>query len=97
MLQREVPLLLGPCLPTEKDMGYAMATIAAVDSVKYSSCHIHGMVICIIAPLDFFYPFAFVARESATGKLINEYLEKKSELDDHVVHLLFSANRWEAV
>lgn len=41
--------------------------------------------------------FKFPARESATGKLINEYLEQKSELDDHVIHLLFSANRWEAV
>jgi len=39
----------------------------------------------------------FVARESSTGKLINDYLEQKSELDDHVIHLLFSANRWEAV
>jgi len=38
-----------------------------------------------------------VARESATGKIINDYLEQKSELDDHVIHLLFSANRWEAV
>ena len=36
------------------------------------------------------------ARESATGKLINDYLEQKSEIDDHVIHLLFSANRWEA-
>lgn len=39
----------------------------------------------------------FPARESSTGKLINDYLEQKSELDDHVIHLLFSANRWEAV
>lgn len=41
--------------------------------------------------------FVCVARESSTGKLINDYLEQKSELDDHVIHLLFSANRWEAV
>ena len=47
--------------------------------------------------LIIFCVFAFLARESATGKLINEYLEQKSELDDHVIHLLFSANRWEAV
>jgi dTMP kinase len=39
----------------------------------------------------------FPARETATGQLINEYLQCKSELDDHAIHLLFSANRWEAV
>jgi dTMP kinase len=36
-------------------------------------------------------------RASATGKLINEYLTQKAEMDDHAVHLLFSANRWEQV
>jgi len=27
--------------------------------------------------------------------MINQYLQSKSTLDDHVIHLLFSANRWE--
>jgi len=27
--------------------------------------------------------------------MIDEYLRSKSELDDHAIHLLFSANRWE--
>lgn len=36
-------------------------------------------------------------RSTAIGKVINDYLEKKIELDDHAVHLLFSANRWESV
>eukprot|EP00526_Cylindrotheca_closterium_P023180 CAMPEP_0113646230 /NCGR_PEP_ID=MMETSP0017_2-20120614/24410_1 /TAXON_ID=2856 /ORGANISM="Cylindrotheca closterium" /LENGTH=171 /DNA_ID=CAMNT_0000558093 /DNA_START=90 /DNA_END=602 /DNA_ORIENTATION=+ /assembly_acc=CAM_ASM_000147 len=31
------------------------------------------------------------------GDLINKYLKSKQELDDRSVHLLFSANRWEAV
>lgn len=29
--------------------------------------------------------------------MINAYLAKATELDDHAIHLLFSANRWEAV
>lgn len=29
--------------------------------------------------------------------MINAYLSKAAELDDRAVHLLFSANRWEAV
>ena len=29
--------------------------------------------------------------------MIGEYLSCKSELEDHVIHLLFSANRWEAM
>ncbi|GMQ10009.1 hypothetical protein CsSME_00053183 [Camellia sinensis var. sinensis] len=27
--------------------------------------------------------------------MISSYLANKSELDDHAIHLLFSANRWE--
>eukprot|EP00062_Callorhinchus_milii_P000459 gi/632934482/ref/XP_007884875.1/ PREDICTED: thymidylate kinase isoform X1 [Callorhinchus milii] len=36
-------------------------------------------------------------RGTAIGQLINSYLEKKSNLEDHTVHLLFAANRWERV
>jgi dTMP kinase len=36
-------------------------------------------------------------RTTQTGKLINDYLMNKAELEDHAVHLLFSANRWETV
>nr|XP_045003489.1 thymidylate kinase isoform X2 [Jaculus jaculus] len=39
----------------------------------------------------------FPERSTEIGKLLNSYLEKKSELEDHSVHLLFSANRWEQV
>ena len=35
-------------------------------------------------------------RSTTIGKMISSYLENKAELEDHVVHLLFSANRWEA-
>ncbi|XP_061834503.2 thymidylate kinase isoform X1 [Nerophis lumbriciformis] len=39
----------------------------------------------------------FPDRTTTIGKLISAYLEKKSDLEDHTVHLLFSANRWEMV
>ncbi|XP_059923275.1 thymidylate kinase [Gadus macrocephalus] len=39
----------------------------------------------------------FPDRTTTIGKLISSYLENKSDLEDHTVHLLFSANRWELV
>ncbi|KAG8445377.1 hypothetical protein GDO86_010239 [Hymenochirus boettgeri] len=36
-------------------------------------------------------------RTTEIGQLIGSYLEKKSDLEDHTIHLLFSANRWEQV
>ncbi|KAF1834088.1 thymidylate kinase [Decorospora gaudefroyi] len=38
----------------------------------------------------------FPDRATPIGQMINSYLSGKSEHDDHVIHLLFSANRWEA-
>jgi dTMP kinase len=38
----------------------------------------------------------FPDRASATGALLDRYLQRQLELDDRAVHLLFSANRWEA-
>lgn len=35
-------------------------------------------------------------RSSTIGKLIDAYLKGESRQEDHVIHLLFSANRWEA-
>lgn len=35
-------------------------------------------------------------RTTAIGKAIDEYLNNKVELEDHAIHLLFSANRWES-
>lgn len=34
-------------------------------------------------------------RTTETGKIINAYLTNQKELEDHVIHLLYSANRWE--
>ena len=47
----------------------------------------------------YYYLYAHfnIDRTTDIGKVIDGYLTKKSELDDHAVHLLFSANRWEFV
>ncbi|KAF9244168.1 thymidylate kinase [Melanogaster broomeanus] len=37
----------------------------------------------------------FPDRTTAVGKTIDGYLRSEAELDDHAIHLLFSANRWE--
>ncbi|KAJ7352637.1 thymidylate kinase-domain-containing protein [Mycena albidolilacea] len=39
--------------------------------------------------------FKFPDRTTTIGQMIDSYLRSQSELDDHVIHLLFSANRWE--
>ena len=38
----------------------------------------------------------YVDRTTGTGQMIDAYLRGTAELDDRAVHLLFSANRWEA-
>ncbi|EXJ92100.1 thymidylate kinase [Capronia epimyces CBS 606.96] len=39
----------------------------------------------------------FPDRTTPTGQMINSYLTRQARQDDHSIHLLFSANRWEAV
>ncbi|XP_030312026.1 thymidylate kinase isoform X1 [Calypte anna] len=39
----------------------------------------------------------FPERSTEIGHLISSYLVKEKNLEDHTVHLLFSANRWEHV
>jgi dTMP kinase len=36
-------------------------------------------------------------RTTPIGKMIDAYLKGASEIEDHAIHLLFSANRWETV
>ncbi|RSL37864.1 hypothetical protein CEP53_015417, partial [Fusarium sp. AF-6] len=38
----------------------------------------------------------FPDRSTPIGQMIDSYLKSDVEMDDHVIHLLFSANRWEA-
>lgn len=40
---------------------------------------------------------AVLDRTTPIGQMINGYLNGETEQEDHVIHLLFSANRWEAV
>ena len=51
--------------------------------------HLIGMGLATVA-------MRFPDRTTMVGDLINQYLQSKSDLDDRAVHLLFSANRWEA-
>ncbi|KAK8650944.1 hypothetical protein V6N13_140564 [Hibiscus sabdariffa] len=37
----------------------------------------------------------FPDRTTSVGQMISSYLTNKSQLDDHTIHLLFSANWWE--
>lgn len=37
----------------------------------------------------------FPDRTTNVGQMISAYLTNTSQLDDHTIHLLFSANRWE--
>lgn len=39
----------------------------------------------------------YADRTTVIGGMINEYLACGKDLEDEVVHLLFSANRWEAM
>lgn len=39
----------------------------------------------------------FPDRTTVIGSMINDYLSNTHDLDDRAVHLLFSANRWEAM
>lgn len=39
----------------------------------------------------------YVDRSTVVGNIINNYLKQTQEVDDHAIHLMFSANRWEAM
>jgi dTMP kinase len=39
---------------------------------------------------------SFTDRTTTIGSMIDTYLKNQIQSDDHVIHLLFSANRWEA-
>lgn len=40
-------------------------------------------------------PWRFPDRSTGTGQMIDAYLKSDTDLDDHTIHLLFAANRWE--
>lgn len=51
--------------------------------------HLLALSLCTV-------PFRFPDRTTQVGGLINEYLQSSVQTDDRAIHLLFSANRWEA-
>ncbi|CAF3150392.1 unnamed protein product [Rotaria socialis] len=40
---------------------------------------------------------SFPDRSTQIGSLIDSYLQRKIDFNDHTIHLLFSANRWESI
>ncbi|KAH8664525.1 thymidylate kinase-domain-containing protein [Xylariales sp. PMI_506] len=51
---------------------------------------------CIEAGRDVKF-MRFPDRTTPIGQMIDSYLKGQAEIEDHVIHLLFSANRWEAI
>lgn len=40
-------------------------------------------------------PWRFPNRNTSVGQSINAYLKQEADMEDHALHLLFAANRWE--
>ena len=79
---------------TLKDMG------VEVNLIKFPGEYYHFVAIntyhlirniCMVI----FNGLNYLDRTTAIGQMIDAYLRSTSELDDHAIHLLFSANRWE--
>ena len=60
--------------------------------MKFPGKHIHSLS----AELQRNLTLYVIDRTTMIGKMLDAYLQNTENLDDHVVHLLFSANRWEA-
>ncbi|SAM06091.1 hypothetical protein [Absidia glauca] len=52
------------------------------------------LVDAIVSPLPL---CLLIDRTTQTGKMIDSYLKQSTQMDDRAIHLLFSANRWEAM
>lgn len=66
--------------------GHAVKYIRFPGKVNFKPCIIS--IFCVILTV-------VPDRTTPIGKLIDGYLRGQSQLDDHSIHLLFSANRWE--
>jgi len=74
----------------------AMIVIEGADRVGKST-HADKLVEKLIACKKPVKLMKFPDRTTSIGQLINTYLKGETKLDDHAIHLLFSANRWELV
>ena len=69
--------------------------------IKFPGEHCHFVRLtlpCIFQHLHDLFSFTklnYIDRTTPIGQMIDAYLRSTSELDDHAIHLLFSANRWE--
>ena len=54
---------------------------------------VYELWIWLIAKILIYLP----DRTTPMGKMINNYLQQSCQLEDHAIHLLFAANRWEAM
>lgn len=60
---------------------------------KTTQCGLLANALALQKPTE---AIRFPDRTSAIGSLINSYLTSSAALNDQTIHLLFSANRWEA-
>jgi dTMP kinase len=88
---------LGGALPTQISKRGAFVLLEGVDRCgKTTQCArlVQRLVTAGLAATAMRFP----DRTTSTGAIINNYLQKADmQLDDHAIHLLFSANRWESV
>jgi dTMP kinase len=68
-----------------------------VENLRYNGYEVQhvrfpGRFECHIQSLAYSY---LLDRTTAIGKMIDAYLKGEASQEDHVIHLLFSANRWE--
>ena len=68
-----------------------------VENLRYNGYEVRhvrfpGKFECHIKWLTYSY---LLDRTTAIGKMIDAYLKGEASQEDHVIHLLFSANRWE--
>ena len=82
-------------LPSIMPRGHLIVVEGLDRSGKSSQCMILLEDIRGHADIEVKY-LKFPDRTTATGQLINGYLTGQSEQSDQAIHLLFSANRWEA-
>jgi dTMP kinase len=57
------------------------------------------MCVCIYTYIHIYvriHSRTHIDRDTTIGKMIDSYLKSATDIEDHCIHLLFSANRWEA-
>ncbi|XP_006459808.1 hypothetical protein AGABI2DRAFT_219178 [Agaricus bisporus var. bisporus H97] len=84
-------------MPTDKTQPRSRAPFIVIEGLDRSgkttqAALLHSKLQSLNIPTKL---LKFPDRTTPIGQMIDSYLRSQSELDDHVIHLLFSANRWE--